>query len=89
MQPCSPPTTGRGWIMSSKPIVVGMSPLTGSIYAGTLLKDQRTWSKNRNDVTNMACGAVAEHVVKMGGVVEVSLNGEPVFEITVRDLRHD
>ena len=75
--------------MASKPIVVATSPLTGTIFAGTLLRDQRTWSTNRSDVTGMACAAVAEHVIKKGGVIEVSCNGEPVFEITVKDLRHE
>lgn len=73
--------------MASKPIVVGTSPITGTIYAGTLLKDRQTWSTNRSDVTGMACGAVAEHVTQHGGSIVVTSNGEPAFEITVKDLR--
>lgn len=69
-----------------KPIIVATSPLTDRIYAGTLLKDGVTWSTNRDDVTGMACGAVAEHVMQRGGVVVVTANGKPAFEITVRDV---
>lgn len=72
--------------MIRKPIMIGTSPLTGKIYAGTLLKDQQTWSANRDDVTGMACGAVAEHVMRRGGVVVVTANGKPAFEISVRDV---
>lgn len=75
--------------MASKPIVVAKSPITGTIYAGTLLKDQQTWSSNRSDVTGMACAAVAEHVIEKGGAIEVTCNGKPLFEITVKDLRND
>lgn len=42
---------------------VGCSPITGTIYAGTVLKDGRTWGANKTDVTGTAIGAVCEHVM--------------------------
>lgn len=70
-----------------KPIHVATSPLTSRIYAGHVLKCGYAWASNKQDVTGAACGAVCEHVIAKGGTVEVTLNGEPAFEITVRDLR--
>ena len=34
-----------------KKLRVSASPLTGTIYAGTLLKDGRTWATDKQDVT--------------------------------------
>lgn len=69
-----------------KPIHVGTSPLTHRIFAGNVLKDGYTLAANKQDVTGAACGAVAEHVLGMGGAVTVSCNGKQKFEIVVRDL---
>jgi hypothetical protein len=38
---------------------VGHSPITGQIFAGTVLKNG-LWSENRYDVTDSAFGAVAQ-----------------------------
>jgi len=66
---------------------IGTSPLTNRIFAGHVLKDGRTWGEGKQDVTGVACGAVAEHVIAHGEpVVVVTCNGKPKFEITVRDL---
>lgn len=70
----------------TKAIHVGTSPLTNRIYAGHVLKDGRSWSEGKQDVTGMACGAVCEHVIANGGPVVVTCNGEPAYEITVRNL---
>lgn len=68
---------------------VGTSPLTNRIYAGRLTKDGKTWGAGKTDVTGAACGAVVEHVMARGGTVVVTANGEPAFEITVRELKKD
>ncbi len=44
-----------------KKLTIGNSPLTNTIYGGTLLKDGRTWSASRQDVTIDALSAVIEH----------------------------
>ena len=71
-----------------KQIHVAMAPVTGTIYAGTLLKDGRTWSTtNRTDVTIEAIVAVANYVLKSGNLVEIfEEGGRPVYRITVERL---
>jgi hypothetical protein len=65
---------------------VGTSPLTNRIFAGHVLKDERTWGEGKQDVTGPACGAVIEHVLANGSPVTVNVNGSPKYEITVRDI---
>ena len=57
---------------TNKQIHVATSPLTNRIYAGTVLKDGRTWGANKSDVTGEAC----EHVLA---------NGEPVIASVFTD----
>jgi len=47
--------------MANKKLEIGTSPLTNTIFAGTLLKDGRTWAPNKQDVTIEALAAVIEH----------------------------
>ena len=71
----------------SKSLHVAASPLTGTIFAGSVLKDGRTWGKNKKDVTIEALVAVAEHALKFGKPVEISQpDGAPVYRITVERL---
>jgi len=70
---------------SAKKFHVGCSPLTGTVYAGTLDKTGQCWS-SKQDVTNAAVGAVCEHVMLNKGEVKVSLNGKPKFKITVEEI---
>ena len=69
-----------------KPLHVATSPLTGTIYAGTLLKCNRVWSANKQDVTVEALVAVAEHALQFGKPVVIHANSEPEFRITVERL---
>ena len=69
-----------------KKLHVGASPLTGTIYAGTLLKDGMTWAADRQDVTMDALVAVAQHGVHFGKPIEITRNGRPEFKITVEKL---
>ena len=50
----------------------GCSPLTGTIFAGTVLKDGRTWGTDKQGVTIDALVAVAEHATKFGRPGEIT-----------------
>ena len=74
-----------------KPIHVACSPLTGTIYAGSVLKDGRTWGTQKRDVTLEALVAVAEHTLISAGakreaINTVSAGGVPRYRITVERL---
>jgi hypothetical protein len=69
-----------------KPLHVAVSPLTNTIYAGTLLKCGTVWSANKQDVTMEALVAVAEHTLKFGKPVVIHANGKPEYRITVEKL---
>lgn len=68
----------------SKKLHVSTSPLSNTIFAGTILKDGRTWSASKQDVTTEALVAVAEHVLAFGKPVLITNHGKPEFEITVK-----
>lgn len=70
----------------AKRIHVAKSPLTHTIYAGSVLKDGCTWAPNKTDVTGEASAAVAQRAIAMGGTMQVTANGVPAYEITVRAL---
>lgn len=66
---------------------VAMSTLTGTIFAGTILKDGWTWSANKQDVTMEALVAAAQHVTMLGKPVEISRkDGTVEYRITVEHL---
>lgn len=70
--------------MSTKKLHVGCSPLTGTIFAGHVLKDGRTWAANKQDVTVAALVAVAQHLEHTGKPVELKRpNGDLAYTITV------
>lgn len=60
---------------------VWCSPLTKNIYAGS---GRRTG--DQTNVTSDALGAIIERV-GAGNTITVRQNGEPAFEIEVRDIR--
>lgn len=70
-----------------KKLHVAASPLTGTIFAGTVLKDGRTWGAGKQDVTIEALVAVAEHALHFGKPVEISkADGTPEYRITVERI---
>lgn len=69
----------------ARKVHIGTSPLTGRIYSGHLMKSGDCWAGNY-DVTGLACGAVAEHVIFNQVPVIVTANGKPKFKIIVEDL---
>ncbi|QHS09045.1 hypothetical protein [Sinimarinibacterium sp. NLF-5-8] len=67
-----------------KKLHVGCSPLTGTIFAGTVLKDGCTWGAGKSDVTIEALVAVAEHAARFGRPVEITgPDGKLEYRITV------
>lgn len=68
-----------------KKLHVAQSPLTNTIYAGSISKDGKNWLSNQTDVTTEALVAVAEHVHSRGGV-EIGKDGKPHWAIAVRKL---
>lgn len=56
----------------TRKIHIGCSPITGTIFAGKILKDGRTWSAGKEDVTIEALVAVSQHVLNFGKPVEIS-----------------
>ena len=69
-----------------KPLHVAASPLTGIIYAGTVLKCGYVWSAGTQDVTTEALVAVAQHTLQSGKPVVIHANGKPEYKITVQKL---
>ena len=73
-----------------KQLKVARSPLSNTIFAGTVLKDGRTWAAGKQDVTIDALVAVAEHVLSYGSPVIVSeADGTPLYEILTKRLIND
>ena len=74
----------------SKKLRIGCSPLTGTIYAGTLLKDGITWGANKQDVTMDALLAVIGHVQAFEKPVEIyRVEGEKkVLDFTITVKKH-
>jgi hypothetical protein len=62
------------------------SPLTKTIHAGRINKAGTAWTGEPVDVTSDVLGAVI-YKVGAGNVIVVNENGEPAFEIEVRDVR--
>ena len=54
---------------------VGVSPITGTIYAGKVNKNG-TWANGKQDVTDTAPLAVAEHLIKLDEHIEFNYLGE-------------
>lgn len=69
-----------------KKLHIAASPLTGTIFAGTLLKDGRTWAQGKQDVTIEALVAVAEHGEKFGKPIEITSGERLLYRITVESF---
>ena len=70
-----------------KQIHVAMSPLTGTIFAGHVLRGGLFWESGKQDVTMEALVAVAQHVERFGQPVEIYReNGSIEYRITVEKL---
>lgn len=77
----------NGETTMSKKLRIEYSPLTGTIFAGTVLKDGRTWGANKQGVTIQALEAVAQYVARFGTPVEISdATGKELYRITVKKI---
>ena len=65
---------------------VAPSPLTNTIFCGSVSKDGMTWLSNKTDVTGEACAAVAKHVLAHGEPLVVTCNGKPAYRINVEEI---
>jgi hypothetical protein len=69
-----------------KELRVAASPLTGTIFAGYILKSGM-WSSNKQDVTLEALLSVVDHVTKFKKPVEIYNNeGKIIHKITVESF---
>ncbi|HDZ8980335.1 TPA: hypothetical protein RUY06_002231 [Aeromonas veronii] len=59
----------------SKVKTIGASPLTGKIYHGTLDTEKGCWVGQKKDVTEVACSAVAEHLMVAKRMKAYELHG--------------
>ena len=74
-----------------KKIHVRLSPLTNTIYAGSVLKCGTVWGANKTDVTNDAICAVVDHIIEFkkrtGKDLELFQDGEPVLRVTIEHFK--
>lgn len=71
-----------------KKIHIATSPLTGTIFAGTIIKEG-VWAAGKQDVTRQAIAAVANHLLKNGcTVLLANESGEPGYEITINKINN-
>lgn len=66
---------------------VGCSPLTSTIFAGTVKKDG-SWGANKKDVTDTAVTAVAQHLLQLDQKMEFTYQGEQ-YELKVEKIKKD
>jgi hypothetical protein len=70
-----------------KKLHIAASPLSGTIFVGSVLKDGRTWGANKQDLTIEALVAVAEHALNFGKTIEITKeDGTLEYRITVEKL---
>ena len=70
-----------------KKLHIAVSPLMNTIFCGSVLKDGRTWSADKQDVTIQCLVAVAEHTIAFGKPVIIQkIDGTPEYKITVEKL---
>lgn len=73
--------------MSLSKLHVATSPLTNRIFAGRTNKAGDAFLSGKQDVTGLACAAVAQYVLNGDAVpLVVTANGVPKYEITVKEV---
>lgn len=70
--------------MSNNKIRIGCSPITGTIYAGSVSKTG-LWGKNKVDVTDEAIRSVAESLLQTDEVLQFMDEGE-WYELSVKKI---
>lgn len=66
-------------------IRIGCSPITGTIYAGSVSKTG-LWGKNKVDVTDEAIRSVAESLLQTDEVLQFKHEGD-WYELAVRKIQ--
>jgi hypothetical protein len=66
-------------------IRIGCSPITGTIYAGSVSKTG-LWGKNKVDVTDEAIRSVAESLLQTDEVLQFKYEGE-WYELSVKKIQ--
>ena len=66
-------------------IRIGCSPITGTIYAGSVSKNG-LWGKNKVDVTNEALNAVSQSLLQTDEVLRFKYEGE-WYELSVKKIQ--
>ena len=64
---------------------IGCSPLTSTIYAGSILKNG-TWGKNKRDVTDTATSAVAQHLMQLDESIEFDHKNGKKYRLQVVEV---
>jgi len=67
--------------------IAGCSPLTSTIFVGTLLKDGRRWSANKKDITDTAPMAVAQHLIQLNESIEFNHNNGKKYRLQVVEIK--
>ena len=70
-----------------KEITIGTSPLTGTIFAGKILK-RGTWGANKQDVTDQAVNAVALHLLTVNEKVIFTIKGKR-YELSCNEIEEE
>lgn len=73
---------------ASNPFALAMSPLTRTVYAGRI-RQRGNYAEAvgvRHDVTNTFYSCLIQMANSHGGEFQISENGKPAYEVTVRKL---
>jgi hypothetical protein len=68
-------------------IRIGCSPITGTIYAGSVSKTG-LWGNNKVDVTDEAIRSVAESLLQTDEVLQFQYEGD-WYELSVKKIQGD
>lgn len=69
-----------------KEIKMGLSVIGNEILAGHVDKQEKIWTE-KQDVTNIALFCVAQYCLRKDGVVVLSIDDKPAYEITVKEVK--
>lgn len=73
--------------VSRSGLVLGLSPITGTIYLGKLSKkDPRTWAGKKQDVTSNFIDVMIQKF-EPGYEYDITVNGKVKFQVIVREVK--
>ena len=73
--------------MRKKPDM-GVSPITGTIFAGRLNKDKSRWVGEKHDITKEAVRCVAEYLHKQNVFHEFNIKGK-TFKLAFTEIEEE